>query len=129
MARLRLILACIMMLALPLQGFAAASMVLCGGGSNHQHQRAGGGPAEDVSAAHAHHGHGADAAKKVAQSDKSAPDFAHKCSICASCCSAVALASHDTAIAFPLIRQADVSELMTELKSQPALVPDKPPRA
>lgn len=81
-----------------------------------------------MAAVHAHHGHAAaDVVKKGPA--KPAVDVAHKCSVCASCCSAVALASTSASIAFPSIRQANVSELLSELKSLPALVPDKPPRA
>lgn len=102
---------------------------------NHQHQQmrssavsAGEFQDSNVVAAHAHHGHGAaDAVKKGPA--KPAVDIAHKCSVCASCCSAVALTSKSFSIALPPISQANVSESLSEPKSPPALVPDKPPRA
>jgi hypothetical protein len=78
---LRAFLMGMLMLAVPLQGIAATTMLLCGpghGGASHA-------SAEPAMHAHGAH-HDADAADET-----SGLEAKGKCSACASCCSAVAL--------------------------------------
>lgn len=94
---------CLLMLALPLQGFAAATMLACG--PNHHRMAAGlagvdAGPQRNVTVQHAHH-HAANTehAATSAPADGSAGPTAHdlsslskfKCSACAACCMGAAL--------------------------------------
>lgn len=92
----RLILICLLGIALPVQGFAAYSMVACGP-AHHS--------AALAQAQEAHHhgavvsGHDSEHAKVMSTADPSqesshaSPAKANKCSVCASCCSATALPS------------------------------------
>lgn len=128
MARLRRVLVWLVMAAIPLQGFAAASMLFCAA-ATHQPQ------AQAVQAIqsshHDHFGHshaGVSVAEKAQGSDE-LPDAAHKCGLCASCCHSVAI-SESPSIA-PLISapRAGLADPFALMQSRPSPVPDKPPRA
>ena len=91
----RRLLLCLMMLALPLQGFAAASMLYCGMGTGHgakfaqteigsNHHKMTDAP--DVKHDHAMHVTVAKVAKQSANDQKKLPDSTHKCGVCAACC-------------------------------------------
>ena len=131
MSRIRLLLAWLVMAALPLQGFAAASMLFCGmeqtarvsqvgdGHADHRHS-------DEVNSAvahdHAAHGHGA--SHKHAQ-DKQG----HGCPVCSACCHVVAVGSFE---AFPETSPppgAEPSSPIFRVQTRTATVPDKPPRA
>lgn len=112
---IRMVVTCLLALTLPIQGYAASSMLLCG--PNHQRHKA---PAA-LAQAHehapgtAHHEHPADPqtvvdsaatpqtdniANKVAgtaadkaSTAKSIQPLSGKCSVCAACCNAAAMAS------------------------------------
>ena len=120
MSRIRLFLACLLLLALPLQGLAAASMLYCGGAATHAHGH------EEAQAAaehdHAAHGHEADAFAT------DLPDSDHKCGACASCCNGVAIAAAFRQPAPIPAPQAQAAEPVLHLHSRPPPAPDKPPR-
>ena len=133
MSVLRFLVAWLMMAALPLQGFAAASMVFCKG----EHHAAASSPAESghaTTGAHDHtsHSHGmeAQADKAVAASaDSELPDTAHKCGVCASCCHSLAIAQNVHWPSFSPAPQAESAEPFLLILGTPASVLDKPPRA
>lgn len=140
---IRTLLIWLLVLAVPAQAAAAATMAFCG--PNHH----GGGQAsvshQVVTGEHAHHGSAAQAPHGhpgvATQSDVDAPaatagtaDAAqgqadkHKCSACASCCSAGAILS-----TVPTVPAADVSPtvFITVVPSVSAFAadgPDRPPR-
>ncbi len=131
MSRIRLLLAWLVLAAIPLQGFAAASMLFCGMGSGHQ-------PAPQVQAQagehhdHASHGHGHVVAEKAAQpADGQAqlPDASHKCGVCAACSHSVAITQTPRVLALAPPPQAQASEPFVLIHPRPSTVPDKPPRA
>lgn len=128
MSILRLVIAWLVMAALPLQGMAAASMLFCEQAAHATSQPSG----HD----HASHGHGDDGSAKqgAQQTDDSqgksiSADDGHACPICASCCNLVALPeapilsfAGDSPKAQPLQGPARVF-------TRHAPAPDKPPRA
>jgi len=112
-----------------MQGFAAASMLWCGMGAQHQH-------AAEASEPHDHatrHSHTSDAAQGVAHAADAAhgvpADNGQKCSICAACCSGVALVGMDQVLAMAPAPQAELAEPFVLIHTLPTPVPDKPPRA
>lgn len=130
MSRIRLLLAWLVLAAIPLQGFAAASMLFCGMGSGHQ-------PALQVQAQagdhhdHAEHGHGHAVKEKAAQpADGQAqlPDASHKCGVCGSCCSSAAITETPRALALAPPPQSEAAEPFVLIHPRPSTVPDKPPR-
>jgi hypothetical protein len=153
----RLVIAWLVMAALPLQGFAAASMLYCGqaahstaaqhGGHDHSaHDHA----AQDESAHHhsqaaASHGHvpygdaDGDHASTDGKLSASQADTAkaggqqigddHACPICASCCNLVALFESPTP---SFDADSPVSQPLpgaSRVTTRVAPAPDKPPRA
>lgn len=143
MSRLRLLLAWLLMAALPLQGFAAASMLFCGDESQHTHAQA---PTVAVSLAdealpdlhgagqhdHAGHQHAGSQHQHQQLETKSAhgmPDATHKCSVCAACCNCVALVGMTHTPVLAPAPQADLAEPFVLINARPSPVPDKPPRA
>jgi hypothetical protein len=138
MLRLRLILAWLVMAAIPLQGWAAAAMLFCGPAPqaamhakahaakadvSHQGLHAG---HHDMHAEHAQHqmdsGDAGDGAQPVA-------DSGHTCSVCAACSHGVALAQ---TLRWPAVASppaADIAEPLAAVLARPSPVPDKPPRA
>lgn len=103
---LRAAIACLLLIALPLQGYSAGTMLFCGasipaaGVSGHEH--------EDVYAAHHDEAASADA-------DGAATDYHDamhgKCSVCSSCCSAAALPATPVAATSATLRAAPLPEL------------------
>jgi hypothetical protein len=130
MSRFRLFLAWLIMVAIPLQGMAAASMLYCGMGAYH-------GPAQVAVQAqaehhdHAQHGHAdvTQAKKADAGADKKAPDSSHKCPVCASCCHGAAIAQFPSLAVLAPAPQAEPAEPFVLIHARPSTVPDKPPRA
>lgn len=144
MSRIRRFLLCLMMLALPLQGFAAATMLYCGPGPTHQamqkamqiraaaqmsHQ------SHDHNAAammqHDHHAQPIDTAVQTQtdQAQAQLPDATHKCGVCAACCSVLALTDVAHAIAVPSLPPSDLAEPFVLIDTVPSRQPEKPPRA
>lgn len=119
------------MLALPLQGYAAAAMVLCALPAQQQQASAGAHP----TAAHDHAGHMAhsDLAQQQADShddigqDKAATDVAHKCSACGSCHAAALISAPLPDAAHPL-PQARLAEPLDAPASLAPRALFKPPR-
>lgn len=117
----RLLLACLLIAALPLQGIAAASMAFCAAGV----------PTATAAATHAHdhasaHEH---AVAAPADTGMSLPDTAHACSACMACCHAVGLVQ-TAAFALPQpAPQAPLVAAPAPLHERPASVLERPPRA
>ena len=126
------------MLALPLQGFAAASMLFCGMGASQ-----GGGTQQLVLIADHHHMGGVkgtqydhstpaktvEAAKQSPDMQKQLPDATHKCGVCASCCSVVAILSFPATVELQSLPKADLAEPFVLIYAVPSRLPEKPPRA
>lgn len=87
---LRLMLLCLMAVALPVQGFAATGALHCG--AMHERMRVSAGHHHDDGAAHLHDGHHVTSPAPAASSDGGPDDGAtrvggvFKCSACAACC-------------------------------------------
>ncbi|MES2188519.1 MAG: hypothetical protein V4454_00230 [Pseudomonadota bacterium] len=138
MSRFRHLLLCLMMLALPLQGFAAASMLYCGMGAGHDakaahaemnsshHQMA---DAMGVQHEHGKHDKAMQAVKQSPDSQKKLPDSTHKCGICAACCSVIAIADFPQTVELQPSPKADLAEPFILIHAVPSRLPDKPPRA
>lgn len=101
-------------------------MLFCGTGEHHA-------PTQVIVDQHDHseHGHADEVPSKQAVDDtgKKLPNLAHKCSVCASCCSIVALTEFPQLVAFAPVPQAELAEPFVLIHARPAQVPDKPPRA
>jgi hypothetical protein len=105
---LRTLWICLLLLALPVQGFAAAQMTQCGPSHGRlQHTLASGhGEAEAVHAheqyAQEHHSHQHAASQAdEASNDGSTPPAKHHCSACAACCVGMALPSSAPVVIAP----------------------------
>lgn len=121
------------MFAVPVQGFAAASMLFCGQGTSHHaqaaaHQHPAGTPAHDHAQHQPEFKPAPDQGAVKLGGGAKAPDLMHKCSVCASCCNAVALPATFIVVVPDLHLQADPDEPLMAAYSRPLLVPDKPPR-
>ena len=136
MFRLRILFAWLLMAALPLQGFAAASMLFCGMGTQHQSASTAVVPHDhaamlgqatvghvQASAMGATHGALPDTLPATQH------DTQHKCSICAACCNGVALIGLQQSMAVATAAQSELAEPLAPIHTRPAPVPDKPPRA
>lgn len=126
----RLLLAWLVLAALPLQGFAATSMLYCGPASGAP--QLAGTPAHRHGEAVAPHDH---ASPKVvaaqshhADASGALPDAAHECGVCASCCGSMAIASSSLEMAPAAPPGIQPGAPFAPLLSPPATVPDKPPR-
>ena len=119
MLLLRLLLAWLIVAAIPLQGVAAASMAFCKGSH------------EFVASAH----DGADRSGGTLQQDhktgdvKSLPDAGHTCGVCASCCHSLAMAEVPRWPAVVSIAQPAPAEVVLRIDAAASQLPDKPPRA
>lgn len=131
MPQLRFVLAWLIMLAIPLQGLAAASMAFCAGEhhafASRQEARSDG--AHD----HASHAHVAEQsfAQAFLQSDDHAadPDTGHKCGVCATCCHSPALTEHRPWPELSALDEAVVTAPFVVILTVSSRLPDKPPRA
>jgi len=146
MLRFRLILAWLLLAALPLQGWAAATMLYCGPAQRDAvHAKADLPEAavshHDMRAAHhlmqsAHTPHHMGAIDEGAADSGSTEgvaqpvaDASHTCGVCAACCHGVALAQ---TLHWPTITAApgaNLAEPLVTVVAHPSPVPDKPPRA
>ena len=139
MSRIRLFLIWLVVAAIPLQGLAAASMLVCGTGEHHAPAQVATVQAVPASSAatagseydHSKHSHAAEVrVKKTADNaGKKLPDVAHKCGVCASSCHIVAVTQFPQLVAFAPVPQADLAEPFVLIHARPSQVPDKPPRA
>lgn len=135
---IRTLLIWLLLLAVPAQGVAAATMAFCG--PNHH----GGGAAAQMNVAapggHAHHGvdDAADHLHPAAQADENPSASAasgkvvdatkHKCSVCASCCSVGAILSSVLAVPAPAATPTVFSAVVPSVGTFAADGPDRPPR-
>jgi hypothetical protein len=138
MSRLRLLLAWLVMAALPLQGFAAASMLFCGmeqtarvseAGDRHDSHRHSDAASSASAHDHAAHGHASKADSGSGKTAKSGQDKqGHACPVCASCCQVVAVGGFE---AFPQTSAppgAGPTAPIFRVQTRTATVPDRPPR-
>lgn len=130
MPQLRLVLVWLIMLAIPLQGLAAASMAICAG-----EQQARTVPAAVSGDAHDHSSHAHAAAPSAGHAPQqadvhaAAPDTGHECGACATCCHSPALTQDRPWPAFSAAVQAVVTAPYVAIPTAPSRLPDKPPRA
>jgi len=131
---LRLVIAWLLMATLPLQGFAAASMLFCGQAAQSATARAAGHEA----AAHApgaHDSMGAGPSRHVHDDGGATSDETqdakggHACPICASCCNLVALPGTPVLTFAEAAPAAHPQDAPVRVTSRHAPAPDKPPRA
>jgi hypothetical protein len=135
-SRFRHLLLCLLMLALPLQGFAAAAMLYCGvGASSHSHSETTDGHHHAAAGAlESGHDHsmGSQAADVTADApgvQKQLPDGSHKCGVCSACCSGVAISGSPLAVEVQSPPKADLVEPFVLIYAVPSRLPEKPPRA
>lgn len=137
MLLLRLLLAWLIMAAIPVQGFAAASMAFCKG--SHQARAAsthdgGDRPGGTLQQDHSQRAQ-SDVSPPLMQAldktgeAKSLPDAGHKCGVCASCCHSVAMAEVPRWPAVASIPQPEPPEVLLRIYAALSQLPDKPPRA
>ena len=123
MARLRMFLACLLLIAIPLQGLAAASMLFCDSDSRQA-------SVEHDHAMHQHAGHDQVQADDNEQpGDSVVADSGHTCSVCAACCHSAAISETPQVPAFSPVYQTVWAQPLVLVHSRPSPVPDKPPRA
>ena len=131
MLHLRFVLAWLIMLALPLQGLAAATMVFCAG-EHHGTTAALQGAQEPSSHDHSSHQHPAvdshQANADEARSSQVLPDSNHKCGVCASCCHSVAVTQGRASSGLVALERPHLTEFFLRIDTASAEVPDKPPR-
>ena len=129
MLLLRILFAWLLIAAVPMQGFAAASMLMCGMGEQHQHTAQASEPHDHV----AMHGDMGAAEPSPAHAASPAPDASadadHTCSICAACCNGIALVGLNHLAAVAPAPQTELAEPFVRVHTLFAPVPDKPPRA
>lgn len=132
----RIVLAWLIMAAVPLQGIAASSMVFCAMGSQHERAHAGGDAAPHqastataTASGHDHAGHVRADAKVTKTAAGTLPDAGHACGVCGACCHATAIAELPHWVAPQPPEQTREAELFLLIDSPPSQVPDKPPRA
>lgn len=136
MLRFRTLLLWLMMLALPIQGFAAASMLFCGMAANNATTAAQVSPATDHHAANGsvlqHElSDDMDMVKMSPQSSdvqKHFSDVTHKCGICAACCGAAWINHLPSYIAVGSSQLNDLAEPVVLIQVVPSRLPEKPPR-
>jgi hypothetical protein len=131
MPRIRLILAWLVMAALPLQGFAAASMLWCGAAPAARVSQAHGHASDEGHGDHAHHAASSDSRHgHAAHADaKAGPDKqGHTCAVCASCCQVVAVNSFDPLPQVTAPPGAQPPHPHVRIATRIANLPDKPPR-
>lgn len=135
MSILRLVIAWLVMAALPLQGIAAASMLFC-------EQAAHATVSQPSGHDHASHGHGDEGSAEAEQSAEQGAEQTdgsqgksglagdgHACPICASCCNLVALTEAPILSLAPDSPEAQPLQGPARVFTRHAPTPDKPPRA
>ena len=135
MSRLRLLFFWLLVLAVPLQGLAATTKLLCSGAEaaarHHLH-----GAVTEGGHAHAHqvdasdhvppHGHAGTGT--FASSGLDAPG--HQCGLCAACCHAIGLSPAEQMLAVLVApKVAAALEPVARVPDRTLSIPDKPPRA
>ena len=132
-----------LLLAVPVQGMAAATMAVCG--PSHHASAASAQPGHGASGVHAHHSGDAPSAQHhhgatpQAETADAAPAGAaatppltqaddQKCSACASCCSFSAVPSAAIDVPVPAISPTRFSAVVPRIDAFAADGPDRPPR-
>lgn len=132
----------LMMLAIPVQGFAAASMLYCGMGAEHQAMQTEAMPKShhmaelavhmDQSAGHIH----VEVAQEVDHQNDQAqdmsgklPDSTHKCGVCAACCNLIGLAEAPELRLSALSPPAQYDEPLAQSYAAPSRLLERPPRS
>lgn len=138
MLRMRMLLTWIVLLAIPLQGVAAASMLFCGMSSqervSHVHAvgAAGDHQQRQDHARHKQHHHQGNLESAQIQGDPAETQqhagSAHKCSVCAACSHSVGMTGFSTALAVAAAPQAEPDMVVAAMHSHSTRVDDKPPR-
>ena len=150
MSLLRLVVAWLVMAALPLQGIAAASMLFCGPATHSTvtqhpgHDHAGHDHASHDHASHDHasHGHGGgsdlgaahaegtpDQQTAAGQGGAAQVDDGHGCPVCSSCCNLVAFSVTPTLALDGDSPSARPHHGPSRVLTRDSPAPDKPPRA
>ncbi len=138
MSALRILIAWLLLAALPLQGFAAATTLLCGPAHHGAMTSAAAGPGDGHPAAidgDGHpHDHASMASAHAAQADAetAAPasnGSGHSCNLCSGACHGLGIASQPAQVALAVAPHVPLTEAFQRLASRPAPLPDKPPRA
>ena len=127
-----------MLLALPLQGFAASSMLFCGMGAGHDdktaqmdigssHHKM----ADAMGIKHDHEKQGATAqtAKQSRADQRQLHDSSHNCGVCAACCSVIAIIDCPQTVEVQSSPKADLAEPFVLIHAVLSRLPEKPPRA
>ena len=130
MSYVRLLFAWIVMFAIPVQGFAAATTVFCGPETAH-HAHAGGQVHPPGTPAHDRALSEPEKPLWTAGNEEASPlpDVLHECSVCASCCQAVAITRAIVPALTELPTRTDPGEHLLASYGRSSLLPDKPPRA
>ena len=130
MSRFRLLFTWLLIAAVPMQAFAAASMLFCGMGAQHQHSAQTSKP-HDHAAMQSHSGDADHGYFQAADPnpDATTPDVGHTCGICAACCSGAALVGVGYMAAMAPAHQTASAEPFVLIYTRPSPVPEKPPRA
>lgn len=136
MVRMRMLLAWIVLLAIPLQGVAAASMLFCGMSGqervSHVHAVGGAGDHQQHADHATHKQHHGTSESAQAQDDPAETQQhtgnAHKCSVCAACSHAVGMTGFSTALTVTTAPQAEPDMVVAAMHSYSTRVDDKPPR-
>ena len=128
LARLRLLLAWILMAAVPVQGFAAGSMLFCAAAT---HEVAGHSAHAEARLQHDHttHTHHAGDVAKKSTAKAAVVDAQHQCSLCAACCHGVGITQLPPMWQASPAPQADLANPFVLIVSHAPPLPDKPPRA
>lgn len=137
MLSFRTLLLWLMMLALPLQGFAAVSMLFCGTGASSSSNLVLDSPAMEHHAAnvgfvqHEHSGlMGMDeTSPQSPHVQKHFTDATHRCGICAACCSVVWINDFPVSAAVRSLPRSDLAEPVVLIQVVTSRLPEKPPRA
>ena len=125
--RWRVLLAWMLMVAVPLQGLAAGSMLFCAAATHEVAASASPLKQHDHST-HSHHS--GDAVEKAAPAAQvTIADVQHQCSVCAACCHSVAISELPAMSQAVPAPQADLADPFVLIVSHPSPLPDKPPRA
>ena len=128
LARLRLLLTWILMAAVPVQGFAAGSMLLCVAATHEvaAHAAQAGAQLQHDHTTHTHDAADADT-KSIAHA--TVADAQHQCSLCAACCHSVGITQLPSMWQGASAPQADLTDPFMRIPSHAPPLPDKPPRA
>jgi hypothetical protein len=131
MAWFRVLFAWLLLLAIPVQGLAAASMLYCAGHGSEvsniaDHVRT----AESAVHEHTAHLHSDVASgQNVVEDAEQLADAGHTCGVCASCCSSIAVANPTVTVQITLPLMAPFQPLTASVAALPVSAPERPPRA